>query len=236
VAAEEKRREEKRAQVILSCFVASLFCSFHCLPMKMLSMKQLVTRTLLPSNALSKSFNPPIFYITYRYMSNNFKAFPANSPNLPPPADNPNNPPNNTATAAAAAAADHPHNLIKTPIKSKFQLLWHRYGVVSVGTYLSIYVTTLMSFYVGFEQNLFGSIDIINILHKLGLEGHLNDMNSKHGNFALAWITTKLTEPIRLALTVGITPKIAKLVGTTQKYPNHKELMKQEKESKDKHQ
>ena len=36
--------------------------------------------------------------------------------------------------------------------------------------------------------------------------------NSKIGSFALAWITTKLTEPFRFAFTLYILPKLAKVL------------------------
>lgn len=38
-------------------------------------------------------------------------------------------------------------------------------------------------------------------------------VNSKTGTFLLAWVATKFTEPLRLALTLAITPRIARFVG-----------------------
>ncbi len=37
--------------------------------------------------------------------------------------------------------------------------------------------------------------------------------NSKAGTFLLAWLTTKLTEPVRLLVTILITPRIARMLG-----------------------
>ncbi len=34
------------------------------------------------------------------------------------------------------------------------------------------------------------------------------ELNPKHGNFAVAWVATKFTEPIRLGLSIAITPRI----------------------------
>lgn len=40
----------------------------------------------------------------------------------------------------------------------------------------------------------------------------LDTLNPKAGNFAVAWILTKFTEPIRFALTIAITPSIYRFI------------------------
>lgn len=38
-------------------------------------------------------------------------------------------------------------------------------------------------------------------------------VNAKTGTFLIAWIATKFTEPVRLAVTLAITPRIARFFG-----------------------
>ncbi|KAK1938234.1 hypothetical protein P3T76_009384 [Phytophthora citrophthora] len=44
-------------------------------------------------------------------------------------------------------------------------------------------------------------------------------VTSKSGTFLLAWIATKFTEPLRLALTIAVTPRIARFLGRAPKLP-----------------
>lgn len=45
----------------------------------------------------------------------------------------------------------------------------------------------------------------------------LEHVNSRTGSFLLAWIATKFTEPLRLAVTLAITPRIARFLGRAPK-------------------
>ncbi len=40
----------------------------------------------------------------------------------------------------------------------------------------------------------------------------LDRINPKAGNFAVAWILAKFTEPIRFAFTVAITPSVVRML------------------------
>ena len=40
----------------------------------------------------------------------------------------------------------------------------------------------------------------------------LDSLNPKTGNFAIAWILTKFTEPIRFGLTIAVTPSIYRFI------------------------
>ena len=55
--------------------------------------------------------------------------------------------------------------------------------------------------------------DVLGLLKDWGLENWIDktQLNPKAGNFAAAWVITKLTEPIRLAIAVAITPYIVRL-------------------------
>ncbi|CAK4703581.1 hypothetical protein LEN26_010557 [Aphanomyces euteiches] len=121
----------------------------------------------------------------------------------------------------------------KTPRTNKFKELWNKYGWVGVGTYLSVYVTTLGSMFVAIETGLLstgapkegesedgnGSFNIVSATNALtewtksvGLGSHFNvpEVSPATGSFLIAWVATKFTEPIRLAVTLMITPRIAR--------------------------
>lgn len=55
----------------------------------------------------------------------------------------------------------------------------------------------------------------VTYLEDLGIAKYFDvqRVNSKTGTFLLAWVATKFTEPLRLALTLAITPRIARFVG-----------------------
>lgn len=62
-------------------------------------------------------------------------------------------------------------------------------------------------------------IRFVTIAENLGIAKYmeLEHVNSKTGSFVIAWVATKFTEPLRLALTIAITPRIARLVGRAPK-------------------
>jgi hypothetical protein len=59
----------------------------------------------------------------------------------------------------------------------------------------------------------------VTLAEEWGLAKHmdLQRVNSKTGSFVIAWVATKFTEPLRLAITLAITPRIARLVGRAPK-------------------
>lgn len=97
--------------------------------------------------------------------------------------------------------------------QSRLKQLWHKYGYVAIVTYFGLYFGTLFLIYLAFHFKLTGNFDPQAIVRWLGLEAHFAKFDSKAGEFAMAWLTTKLTEPVRIALTAFLTPKIARLVG-----------------------
>lgn len=129
----------------------------------------------------------------------------------------------------------------------KLKDLWQKYGMVAVGTYFTMYGVVLGSIYVAIEQgwvstarpstkrgkeplvdgeqpaedfNLVTATNkFVTLAEEWGLAKHmdLQRVNSKTGSFVIAWVATKFTEPLRLALTLAITPRIARLVGRAPK-------------------
>jgi hypothetical protein len=61
----------------------------------------------------------------------------------------------------------------------------------------------------------------VKIAEDLGIAQYLEveRVNSKSGTFLLAWIATKFTEPVRLAVTLAVTPRIARFLGRAPKLP-----------------
>lgn len=117
--------------------------------------------------------------------------------------------------------------------KQRIQVLWKKYGVVAVVTYLTIYVSTLFSIFSLIKGGMldvdsFGGSGADNyfnpelisekykqLIVSLGLDRWIdpNMFNPKAGAFMLAWIVTKFTEPFRVGLTVFLTPRVATWVG-----------------------
>lgn len=95
---------------------------------------------------------------------------------------------------------------------SRLKQLWHQYGYVAIATYLTIYVSTLFSIYLLYHFKLI-NFDPMLIVRWLGVESHVAKYDPKAGEFALAWITTKLTEPVRIAATAMVTPTVARFLG-----------------------
>ena len=114
-----------------------------------------------------------------------------------------------------------------TPPKQNFKELLKKYGYTAVGTYLSIYILTLGSIFGSLQYDLFNAatfgfdpLELINkvcglIENNTGNQSIPNYIRSNPtvGTFAIAWIMTKFTEPLRLGITVLIVPKVAKIVG-----------------------
>eukprot|EP01035_Chromulina_nebulosa_P017772 gene17772-23375_t len=101
-----------------------------------------------------------------------------------------------------------------------------KYGVVAIGTYFGLYVTTLGSIFLSLDYDLFNSasfgLDPNTAIKKVcdlflivtgssSLPDFIHN-NPKVGTFAIAWFMTKFTEPIRLGLTLAALPTVAKLL------------------------
>ena len=122
--------------------------------------------------------------------------------------------------------------------------LWRKYGVVAMGTYFSLYGAVLGSIYLAIDQGWVHTatgrnsrkhekqsdedFDLVSTTNKfvnwaedLGIAQYLEveRVNAKTGSFLLAWVATKFTEPLRLALTVAATPRIARFLGRAPKLP-----------------
>jgi len=116
-------------------------------------------------------------------------------------------------------------------IAGKFKQMWKKYGYLFVGTYASVYVTTLGALFISLDQDIlqaatFGLdaetsvIKFCDMVETLtgskDFPGYIRE-NPRVGTFAIAWIMTKFTEPLRLGVTVVALPQIAKKLGIGKK-------------------
>ncbi|CAM9290721.1 unnamed protein product, partial [Phaeothamnion confervicola] len=103
-------------------------------------------------------------------------------------------------------------------------MLWRRYGLVAVGTYLGMYMVTLGGIFLIYDHGLlaadvppggaevrlqrliFGAFLACSALPALWAQRGLDRLHDRFmedpraRHFALAWITTKLTEPVRFSV------------------------------------
>jgi hypothetical protein len=150
-------------------------------------------------------------------------------------------------TPSSSTATNNNTQSLSTHQKAK-QLI-SKYGTVFIGTYLGVYVTTLLSLFsaleygilnvemlstlreavplphvglhIGVSDGFFDGVgdEVIDLVHQFVSSERIQEMkdevkNNPHlSNLAIAWITVKFTEPLRLAASVMLCPKIAVLLG-----------------------
>ena len=150
--------------------------------------------------------------------------------------------------------AAHYGNQAKDGAKS-FGGMMKTYGPVFIGTYLSVYAMTLGSLYVGVESGVLDPVTILGYItgnheearssaevvaemleHYTITEPFAEMVREKPpvANFAIAWVTTKFTEPMRLGLTAVVVPRVARHFGVGPKanIPPKNEEATQEEETK----
>lgn len=90
-----------------------------------------------------------------------------------------------------------------------------RYGAVGIATYLTVYVGTLSSLFLLLKTSIISPDDTIAFVKNSKIISSVIDPDLIHpeaGTFAVAWILTKFTEPLRLAFTLAITPSVSKFI------------------------
>ena len=112
-------------------------------------------------------------------------------------------------------------------LKSKVKVLWKQYGGVAVVTYLSVYICTLSSIFISLDYDIFNAAtfgldpnaavknfcDVVEYATGINTLPNYIRENPRVGTFALAWVMTKFTEPLRLGFTISIVPSIARFLG-----------------------
>mmetsp|Transcript_5578 Transcript_5578/g.13133 ORF Transcript_5578/g.13133 Transcript_5578/m.13133 type:complete len:221 (-) Transcript_5578:149-811(-) len=114
--------------------------------------------------------------------------------------------------------------------------MFRTYGPIFVGTYLSVYAATLGGIFLGIES---GVVDPAYVLSQvssnndevkstvdviIGVLDHypwtrpavpILEKHPELANLGVAWVATKFTEPLRLAITIPIVPRVSRAVGWT---------------------
>jgi hypothetical protein len=95
--------------------------------------------------------------------------------------------------------------------------MWRKYGYTGVVVYIFIYILTLAGFFTSIffdfikSENLVKYAEKIPFFHTINMKGPTH-LDSIWGQFAFAWLATKIVEPLRLCLTITITPKIFRVI------------------------
>jgi len=102
-------------------------------------------------------------------------------------------------------------------------LMWKRYGVIAIATHFGVYFATLAGLYGGVSAGLMGQGDekkeavekVAVQLEPYVWKSVVDQIrsNPEFGAFAVAWVTAKFTEPVRLVVTMFLVPKIARRLG-----------------------
>lgn len=128
---------------------------------------------------------------------------------------------------------EHPRQTARAGAKSLGGMI-KLYGPVFLGTYFSVYFATLGTLFVGVESGVLDPVSLFSMIGGSAAESkntvdfvvdfmqhhtltepyaHFFEKNPQFANLAVAWITVKFTEPVRLAVSAAITPKIARKLG-----------------------
>lgn len=77
-----------------------------------------------------------------------------------------------------------------------------------------VYLVTLGSLFAAVETDILKAGDARSWLRRVGADRviDLEKINPSAGNFALAWILAKFTEPMRVLITATATPRVAVLI------------------------
>lgn len=97
--------------------------------------------------------------------------------------------------------------------RKEYEALVARYGKVAIITYFSIFFSVLFGFWLA----IISGADLAAGLSRLGLD--TSSATSRSGTFVVAYGFTKLTQPLRIAATVLLTPLIARFVGRAPQDP-----------------
>ena len=142
---------------------------------------------------------------------------------------------------------EHPGQSMRSGAKS-FSGMVKKYGPVFVGTYFGVYLSTLGGLFACVQSglldpayllSLFGHVDAGETKNTVDLvvewmRNHsvtepyapFMEKNPYLANLAVAWIAVKFTEPIRMAVALGLTPRVSRWLG----YTTHKDEEEEEEE------
>jgi hypothetical protein len=116
--------------------------------------------------------------------------------------------------AAASPGDDEKNKEATAPPVGRLRQAWNQYGWVAVGTYAGVYVGTLAGLTTLVSMDVIGAGGAIQLFRTLHIDSliDLDLIDPKLGDFALAWVLTKVVEPLRLVVSLSITPTVANVV------------------------
>ncbi|CEM38402.1 unnamed protein product [Vitrella brassicaformis CCMP3155] len=99
--------------------------------------------------------------------------------------------------------------------------MWHKYGWIGIGTYLSVYVSTLSLLFAAVNTGIFTADDAKRYLESLPefFSKHIDasklssGVDTVWGRFLVAWVLTKIVEPARALTTVALVPLVLRVMG-----------------------
>lgn len=150
---------------------------------------------------------------------------------------------------------EHPGQSARDGAKS-FGGMVRKYGPVFVGTYATVYFSTLGLLFLGVESGVLDPVQLFTwfgaengaekstvqlvvdfLKHHTVTEPYANfvEKNPSMANLAVAWISIKFTEPVRLPLALTLTPHVARYIGWSKKTDDEEEenLEEENKTEKD---
>ena len=106
-----------------------------------------------------------------------------------------------------------------TPRRGRLRQFLHEYGRTGLAIYIGVYLSTLSSLFLVVDKGLLSPEDAVAGLKYIGVDRiiDLDRINPKAGNFAVAWILAKFTEPFRMGITLAITPALVKFLKAKKK-------------------
>lgn len=91
--------------------------------------------------------------------------------------------------------------------KKQYQDLVARYGKIAITTYFAIFFSVLFGFWFAVSSGA----DLAGSFQSLGIDA--SGATGGSGTFVVAYAFTKLTQPVRIAATLVLTPVIARFFG-----------------------
>eukprot|EP01111_Echinosteliopsis_oligospora_P019665 TRINITY_DN9617_c0_g1_i1.p1 TRINITY_DN9617_c0_g1~~TRINITY_DN9617_c0_g1_i1.p1 ORF type:complete len:205 (-),score=74.49 TRINITY_DN9617_c0_g1_i1:3-617(-) len=161
----------------------------------------------------------------------------------PPPPSSQQPTPSSSTTSSSPSSPPNvsaSSTLQQKPQLGKIATFIKKYGPIGVTTYFGLYGLTLGSVYALVSSGVIMSNDVISLLQTLHVDKliDLEKVNPAAGHFAVAWILTKFTEPVRAGLTVVIVPPLYRFITgrVERKLHEHEQELQQQQEQQQKDQ
>jgi hypothetical protein len=90
-------------------------------------------------------------------------------------------------------------------VRKTFQKLLAEYGVIAVVVYFTIFFATWIGAWAAIQQG----VDLAALAKRVGLSG--NRIVASLGAWTAAYIFTKILQPVRIGITLLLTPLLARL-------------------------